>query len=660
MNRGSIRCSRGSIPAIGRSGRLGVLERWCGGHGRPHGGVEHQCNGLILFLLDWSTLCVCNPATRRWIKLPKRPNEAGYTAAHLVFDPMVSLHYEVIAFSDAPRMPRIRVKPGMDKKRPSSQWQGLSLLEHKYQEASESQPMPEWELKHKADIGPSILQHYMRQGRRNEEIETSWSLDCGEEGLDDPLGCGWDSSDESAICVEGKGEIDNGYRWCDVSHCMDLLGYHPSKEIVFLGDHFEGFAYYIGTSKLQYLGSIYPLRGSHRQVAATHESFIYTPCIDDLLPDQKRNTTRGLAIAHTGGIGTDQIKGSVQWPPSLYVAHVFSSRTGRWEERTYVREDDAAVTLLDVWSDPWGDDSETLSHTAPRCNAVCWRGAFYLHCRGGFVMRLSLLEHKYKVIKTPNIDNRFTKPRLDIDKYLRRESEYTSKEQCLRSFQMDRKFVDSVRPYMHFGKSEHGIYYTALCWCQLQVWVLREVSESRPLAEWELKHKADIESSFQQYYTTSRKDRKETQMSWSLDRGKEGSDHHPVECGWESSDDSCISVEGEDEVHSGDRTYDIMLRIDFLGCHPNKDIAFLGNYFDGFAYNLGTSNLQYLGTFDPVGCCHYLVAAMHESFIYTPCMDDLLPEQKRNTRHGQEEVDIDEDKDIEEVENEETTCKTWK
>jgi hypothetical protein len=71
-------------------------------------------------------------------------------------------------------------------------------------------------------------------------------------------------------------------------------------------------------------------------------------------------------------------------------------------------------------------------------------------------------------------------------------------------------------------------------------------------------------------------------------------------------------------------------RTDLLGYHPSKEIAFLGNDFDGFAYYLGSSKLQYLGTFYPVGCgnisqcCSYT----HESFIDTPCMDDLLSDHK--------------------------------
>jgi hypothetical protein len=84
------------------------------------------------------------------------------------------------------------------------------------------------------------------------------------------------------------------------------------------------------------------------------------------------------------------MKGSIEWPPSSYVAQVFSSRTSQWEERTYVQKDDVIVTVSDVWLDPWAPYSvgnETMSYRPPWCNGVYWRGSFYLHCRGGFIMR---------------------------------------------------------------------------------------------------------------------------------------------------------------------------------------------------------------------------------------------------------------------------------
>ncbi|XP_039792853.1 uncharacterized protein LOC120659273 [Panicum virgatum] len=76
------------------------------------GAVAHHCDGLLLFM-DWSTLYVCNPATRRWARLPPRPEGSGDDAAHLVFDPTVSLHYEVISFSKVPRKPKLPIQPGI-------------------------------------------------------------------------------------------------------------------------------------------------------------------------------------------------------------------------------------------------------------------------------------------------------------------------------------------------------------------------------------------------------------------------------------------------------------------------------------------------------------------------------------------------------------------
>ncbi|CAN6222274.1 unnamed protein product [Urochloa humidicola] len=152
----------------------------------------HQSNGLLL-VQDWDTLYVCNPATRRWADLPPRP-EGFDDAEHLIFDPTVSLHYEVISFTNLPRKPKIPIQPDVQR--------------------------------------PSRCQTYREY--TDEEIENL-----------------------------------------------------P-----------------------------YALRDKY-----DHEV---------------------------------QIKGSEEWPPSSHLAQVFSSRTGQWEERTFVREDDVTVTLKDVWSDPWG------------------------------------------------------------------------------------------------------------------------------------------------------------------------------------------------------------------------------------------------------------------------------------------------------------------
>jgi hypothetical protein len=194
------------------------------------GEVVHHCNGLLL-VIDWNGLYVCNPVTRRWEKLPPPPCGSGHMA-HLVFDPTVSLHYEVVFFTTVPDEPRIPIQHGIERK-------------------------PQF----------PCYSEYTRQ-----EIK------------------------DLPSSVRDKYDYD-------------------------------------------------------REV---------------------------------------QMKGSIEWPPSSYVAQVFSSKTGQWEERAYVREDDVTVTVSDVWSDPWAPYSvgyETMSYHPPRCNAVYWRGSFYLHCRGGFIMR---------------------------------------------------------------------------------------------------------------------------------------------------------------------------------------------------------------------------------------------------------------------------------
>jgi hypothetical protein len=177
---------------------------------------------------------------------------------------------------------------------------------------------------------------------------------------------------------------------------------------------------------------------------------------------------------------------------------------------------------------------------------------------------------------------------------------------------------DKLKPTVHLGQSKHGVYCTAIFLFQLRVWVLHEASESRPRPEWELKHQADIRASFLQHYIREARG-DEIDQPWILDPGEERSEPSR----WDSSDDDGIT-DVEEEKHGDDKRH-VHVNMDLLGYYLDKEIAFLANHFDGFAYYLGSSKLQHLGTFSPEGCNHYMVAALHESFVYTPCMDDLLP-----------------------------------
>uniref|UniRef100_K4AMH4 F-box domain-containing protein n=1 Tax=Setaria italica TaxID=4555 RepID=K4AMH4_SETIT len=95
------------------------------------------------------------------------------------------------------------------------------------------------------------------------------------------------------------------------------------------------------------------------------------------------SVTRFLCKREPGNVFYDRPKYKLdpvveqsEWPPSVYTLHVFSSRTGRWEERSFVREGEAAGTVADM---------RHMPHE--KRNAVYCRGALYVHCQTDFVMR---------------------------------------------------------------------------------------------------------------------------------------------------------------------------------------------------------------------------------------------------------------------------------
>jgi hypothetical protein len=142
-------------------------------------------------------------------------------------------------------------------------------------EASKSRPTPQWVLKHHSHLTPSVP-------RQDHEGEN------GKEGVSDDRGdCEWEFTGDISVGDPDKQE-DGGQSECKLNcrlcRRISFLGYHPYKEIAFLGTgHSKGFAYYLGTSKLRYLGSLHPM-GFSLDGPTMQESFIYTPCEDDLLP----------------------------------------------------------------------------------------------------------------------------------------------------------------------------------------------------------------------------------------------------------------------------------------------------------------------------------------------------------------------------------------
>jgi hypothetical protein len=66
-----------------------------------------------------------------------------------------------------------------------------------------------------------------------------------------------------------------------------------------------------------------------------------------------------------------------EWPPSTYRTHVFSSRSWRWEERSWVRQGEPTGTMADMLRSEHGWNHK----------AVYFRGALYVHYSNESVMR---------------------------------------------------------------------------------------------------------------------------------------------------------------------------------------------------------------------------------------------------------------------------------
>jgi hypothetical protein len=160
---------------------------------------------------------------------------------------------------------------------------GYQLSVWVLQEATNTGRALEWELRYQRDLETTFQGYYNKHPRRD-VVGKSWTLDPNEEDSSERGDNGWDSSDDNIIDEQEQGiDCKDGHIKC--YYGMDFLGYHPQKEIVFLGSRYKGFSYYLGSSKLQYLGLLYPNGKYHIPIRApTLESFVYTPCVDDLLP----------------------------------------------------------------------------------------------------------------------------------------------------------------------------------------------------------------------------------------------------------------------------------------------------------------------------------------------------------------------------------------
>jgi hypothetical protein len=92
----------------------------------------------------------------------------------------------------------------------------------------------------------------------------------------------------------------------------------------------------------------------------------------------------------------DEPVSAMEWPPTPYVMHVFSSDTGEWKETPFAREGKPAGTVADCQS-----KQEYMCRYAAYCH-----GALYVPCQDDFVLRYEQQIHS----KLPESCFLYTKP----------------------------------------------------------------------------------------------------------------------------------------------------------------------------------------------------------------------------------------------------------
>ncbi|GJN23897.1 hypothetical protein PR202_gb11589 [Eleusine coracana subsp. coracana] len=231
-----------------------------------------------------------------------------------------------------------------------------------------------------------------------------------------------------------------------------------------------------------------------------------------------------------------------EWPPSSCTLQVFSSRTGGWEERLFVRE---------------GEDAEMVSDMFLE-SAVYYRRTLYVYySTPRIILRISLLDGKYRAIKPPS------------------------------DTQIDEALA--------LGKSKDGVYLASLDITVLRIWVLRE---SCGQTEWLLKYRADLKWKL----------REKLGSSWVLQDVNYYDKYNRLAI---RKEEPRVKARAETDVGP----------FYILGFHPFQDVVFLSRSLRwGLAYHLTSSKLQYLGYLYPTEYNNSSEGEdILDAYPYTPC-----------------------------------------
>ncbi|CAM0955474.1 unnamed protein product [Alopecurus aequalis] len=260
-----------------------------------------------------------------------------------------------------------------------------------------------------------------------------------------------------------------------------------------------------------------------------------------------------------------------EWPPASCVLHVFSSMADQWDEKTFLRQGEAAGVVADRDPDRWYNEY----------HAVYWRSVLYIHGQHGYLTRMSMTNHTYRVIRLPGGDE------------LRLPADYERR----------------AYPCYRLGRSLRGVYCARINHPnRLQLWHL---DESRGQTEWVVMHDIDLEI-FAPKHDALNHYREPAPVEEKYD--------------WNSDEDNVLDIEDAAEGGYGGHYH-------FLGFHPYKEIVYL--YLDvagrGLAYDWNKSRFQDLGSLGPMVSYYQPPTGTDPSFAYMPCWMGEFPGNELET-----------------------------
>ncbi|XP_052141402.1 uncharacterized protein LOC127761195 isoform X2 [Oryza glaberrima] len=264
---------------------------------------------------------------------------------------------------------------------------------------------------------------------------------------------------------------------------------------------------------------------------------------------------------------------SLEWPlSSRCTTHVFSSRKWRWEERSFVRQqgvEPANETIADLQFNP----QQFQRH------ALYLKGEIYVHCKNNSLMRITLSNDKYQMIKSP-VESK----------------------------------IDDGNGVLQLGKSEKGVYFALLMkdnnFPQFQVWLLNKSSSCGGQVEWALKTNISLEAIMDNFpLNTDNSFSRPWILNYVTEEAIRRAQEEELE--WDFENGIILETKDKAEAHHLNNIY-------FIGFHPYKEIAFFWvSSSRVISYHLNTSKVQELGIL-------FHLPGIAQSFLYTPCWMELF------------------------------------